>query len=487
MTNNNGIDTRIVIEHKILPDVKPVNVSQYFDKDLAIFAAPVVSEAIEKKLREKYNVQTKEVDVMREEVLGAKYDTTVQLALSKYNGHGYNLELKRFDQRELVEEYKILSKEPLVHEIGQRINYTVLQDIISNCKEFKDITPYMVYKHIYRKLRANFEYAHSGDYLVSAIYPIASYFYKMFSSFPYLSFQGEKETAKTKSARFQCQTCFNAVLSSNMNTSPLFRLVDGAGCTVILDETESLQDAERQKDLRSILNAGYQNSGSRVFRTEGDKVRRVQGYESYSPKVIANIAGTDAVIRSRCIPIITIRSIDRGIINSEIDPTDEDWQQIRDKLYMLLLLKWHELWTIKETTQNTYNISGREWELWKPLISVAKWIDKCEPKLQLRNKLVAYMPVIAERKRTRNAIDDKTTQLILCLREHFYKDDYVRTTEILTCLEISHGTSIFKGSESLGMTIGNLGFTPDSDGQKRGWHITTKQIDDLVKRYKLDK
>ena len=63
----------------------------------------------------------------------------------------------------------------------------------------------------------------------------------------------------------------------------------------------------------------------------------VEDYDLYSPKMLANISGIEDVLEDRCITIILKRTRNKEKGNREIDITDYQWQEIRDKLYICLM------------------------------------------------------------------------------------------------------------------------------------------------------
>jgi len=64
---------------------------------------------------------------------------------------------------------------------------------------------------------------------------------------------GVKASGKTKVLTLTYCLAFNAIFSNNMSTSTIYRLVQNARSTLLIDETEKLIDPNRAQDLRSIL------------------------------------------------------------------------------------------------------------------------------------------------------------------------------------------------------------------------------------------
>jgi hypothetical protein len=180
--------------------------------------------------------------------------------------------------------------------------------------------------------------------LAVTLWTIGTYFFPLFNAYPYLYFGGIKRTGKTKALTLLKLLSLNAIFSTNISTSSLFRLIQSGRCTLLMDESESLSNAERKQDLRSLILAGYKRAAT-VWRTEKNAAERLvpESFEVYSPKALANIAGLEDTLEDRCISIIMQRGRDRAILNSEPDERDPVWQETRDELHVLALKFWREI------------------------------------------------------------------------------------------------------------------------------------------------
>ena len=239
-------------------------------------------------------------------------------------------------------------------------------------------------------------------YSLCAVWVIGTYFYKRFSTYPYLFLNAVKRSGKTKLLTILSLLCYNAVFSPNMSPSSLFRLVQNNGATVLLDETEDLDDPEKKAEFRSLLLSGYKR-GAKVYRSEKneDGIQTPTPFDPYSPKAIANIRGIEDVLEDRTLPIILKRGLDQTIMNREIPIDSEEWFFIRDRLMRFYLQEWKNVDELYENTSNssvvsvvnavsvviwgiwgsklhtllekykTYTLSGRDWELWKPLFAIS--------------------------------------------------------------------------------------------------------------------
>ena len=218
--------------------------------------------------------------------------------------------------------------------------------------------------------------------------------YQLFDSFPYLLLNGEKHSGKTKTQDVGTYLCFNAIHTADISSSPLFRLVEGSGCTLLIDEAEKLKDPKRSEDIREILNGGYKR-GAVVYRTNPESLKP-ESFRVYSPKMIANIKGLGDVLESRCITITMLRALEGEKANSTVNDRSENWAYKRHLLYSFGLQYFREIREIYEYDKELRHIpmvSGREGELWIPILTLAKLIDR-----HGGNQLYEHMREIAREK-----------------------------------------------------------------------------------------
>jgi hypothetical protein len=242
-------------------------------------------------------------------------------------------------------------------------------------------------------IKTYIEFDDEKYYTLCAIWIIGTYFYKRFTTYPYLFLNAVKRSGKTKLLTLFSLLCYNAIFSPNMSTSSLFRLVQNNGSSTLLDETEDMNDPEKKADMRSILLSGYKK-GTYVYRTEKneDGIHTPVPYDPYSPKAIANIKGIEDILEDRTLPIILKRGLNQEIMNREVPLTDPLWVELRDKLTRFYLQEWRTVdeayaFITNSSVVSAVNASsvvilegkksletrvfvGRDWELWKPLFSL---------------------------------------------------------------------------------------------------------------------
>jgi len=266
--------------------------------------------------------------------------------------------------------------------------------------EGEGVDPATVFQNVVDAWKTHMELPNEREYLYHALWDVGTYFHHLFNCYPYPYLGGVKRSGKTKGLTLHYCLAFNGIFSNNMSTAALYRLIQNARATLLIDESEKLsykgQMSERTLEFRSILLSGYKR-GARAYRIEKTRNDRLEPkpFETYSPKALANIQGLEDVIEDRCKPTILKRSRNRKIINLEIDEVgSERWSELRGELYRLFLTYWREIKEIYDkisdlselgelnevvNLKNTPDLDvlvGRELELWKGIITLATFFDK---------------------------------------------------------------------------------------------------------------
>jgi len=112
-------------------------------------------------------------------------------------------------------------------------------------KESTPTDPKLVYNLLDETIRHYIEFEKDSDYIYFNLWNIATYFYELFDAFPYNDFTGTKRAGKTKCLEFQKLVCFNPIMSADMSGSSMFRIIEGLGATVLLDESEQFKKPKK--------------------------------------------------------------------------------------------------------------------------------------------------------------------------------------------------------------------------------------------------
>ncbi|MBA7527940.1 hypothetical protein ES705_20122 [subsurface metagenome] len=212
-----------------------------------------------------------------------------------------------------------------------------------------------------------------------ALWVMLTYVYPAWSAVPYLYLGGPAGSGKTRVFEVLSRLVFRPLQSSNMTGAALFRTLHGNGGTLIYDEAERLkQNTPDVGEINSMLLAGYKRGG-RATRLEpvGDTFKTVE-FDVFGPKALACIKGLPVALGSRCISIYMFRAGKDSLIpRRRIDNHSSRWQTLRDDLHALALNYGPDFLSLAGQHDVCPNMSGRNFELWQPLLALAGWIEEC--------------------------------------------------------------------------------------------------------------
>jgi putative DNA primase/helicase len=156
------------------------------------------------------------------------------------------------------------------------------------------------------------------------------------------------------------------LLTENLTTAVLFRLVDSQSPTLLADEVDGwLQDNE---DLRSLLNAGHRQ-GAMVFRCEGDN-NEVRGFAAYAPAVLCGIGALPTTLHDRSL-VIRLERAKRGEIQARFDSRHTE---VENELCRKLA-RWcadNRAQLEASDPKLPDGVFNREADNWRPLFAIAE-------------------------------------------------------------------------------------------------------------------
>jgi hypothetical protein len=168
-------------------------------------------------------------------------------------------------------------------------------------------------------------------------------------------------------------------MSADITNSATFRLIEGLGATLLLDETEQFKNQrnDQAQQVRTILLQGFIKNQFAV-RSEGKEKGGFTPvpYNLYSPKSLAHINSLDDVLEDRCIQQINKRALDPKIRNTWPTEKDSTFQKIRNMCYRLFLDHANEIYDLQDEARRLLSLSGRELQLWTPIITLALFFER---------------------------------------------------------------------------------------------------------------
>jgi len=227
---------------------------------------------------------------------------------------------------------------------------------------------------IVQKMKTLIELTDEREYRLVALWCIGTYCAGgVFKAFPYLAISGVFRSGKSKLLTFIEQVAFNPIHAADISTSVLYRLIQSLRATVLLDEAEALSKPERKLDLKNLLLVGYKEGGKVYRATKGaGDIIYPEAFDVFSPKAVITYTGVEQILAERSIPIVMLRTVSPEIGRAPIVPEDPFWQEIRDEIYCWVLSNWRLVKHTYEELEAVEGIEQRSWELWKPILTLAR-------------------------------------------------------------------------------------------------------------------
>jgi 5S rRNA maturation endonuclease (ribonuclease M5) len=158
---------------------------------------------------------------------------------------------------------------------------------------------------------------------VLALFCAHAHCYKLFQCSPRLNISSpEKSCGKTTLRDVVALFAPRPVLTENLTSAVLFRLVDAQSPVILADEYDSwITDND---ELRGLLNAGHRK-GAMVYRCEGDN-NEVRGFAAYTPAVLCGIGALPGTLHDRSI-VIRLERAKRGELQARFDSRHVELEQ----------------------------------------------------------------------------------------------------------------------------------------------------------------
>ena len=296
-----------------------------------------------------------------------------------------------------------------------------------------------------RTLKYYLDLNHEDWYLVLALWVWGTYFYRLFGSFPYFNINGLMNSGKTKLLELCSELAFNGKFLMGSTPAFVIREIHENSSTIFLDEVESLKKAStpEAQTLSLMLNSGYK-AGPRVGKMQptGTKGWDSKEYDPYSPKMIAGISDVSETLQSRSLNLTMLASTNKEIKNRELDTTSLSFKELRDGYYLSVMDLHKDMFKTYKTLTET-NIQGRNWEVWRPIFTLAKVIDDRTEQEGLTYNLVRDFALDRIHVASSVSADDQTViQLLLALKDMMEsetkREAFYPTTNLKTFLKTEH-------------------------------------------------
>ncbi len=123
---------------------------------------------------------------------------------------------------------------------------------------------------------------------IATYYVLLTWLYDAFKEVPYLRFQGDYGTGKTRALLTIGSLCYKSFFASGASTvSPIFHILDAFRGTLVIDEAD-FRFSDEKAEIVKILNNGNVD-GLPVLRTLQDRQREFnpRAFRVFGPKIVA--------------------------------------------------------------------------------------------------------------------------------------------------------------------------------------------------------
>ena len=339
--------------------------------------------------------------------------------------------LKRKDQQCLLlvdNKYELPFEVPtaVFDTLSCSLQDTMIEDFREDKLDPESIKPHVLIKEIETWIRKFYYSKDDNIYKVLALWCYGTYFYIMFSQYPYLYVNGEKGSGKTALNNTLSMFAFNARVIVDASEAALFRGAGVEGGTMILDEQENMtsRTSSIATPTGAILKSGY-TSSAYVSRYNLEK-GVTESFDTFCPKVISNIFGLEDIILDRCLPINSYQVKISKDLNLEdpkyyIENDQEPYKNITSRCCFSALTHFQALNAIYRDKNNRFESgNARLTQILTPIYAVAKFADKEEAAERAAATGVSANMIIGEYEKAFTEYYNTTIQ--------YYKSDVDKTT-----------------------------------------------------------
>lgn len=251
----------------------------------------------------------------------------------------------------------------------------ITRTVLEKFKQGEKVNIYHCYKEIVRYLKAQVYLADETDYMILALWVMATYMPAVFDKCMYIWVNGEKGTGKTTLMECVSKISFNGLMASNIKQAALIRSIGSNGSTVFIDEKENLCSSD-ESDTKLALNSGF-NRGAKSIKC--NKENEPVEFNVYSFKMIAGINKIPDTLVDRS-HIIKTKKKDKNLgVKLRREEKEDLAKAIVESLYLIGLSyadKIAEIYENPEQINIPKEINCRELDKLLPIFSIAFFIDE---------------------------------------------------------------------------------------------------------------
>jgi hypothetical protein len=219
----------------------------------------------------------------------------------------------------------------------------------------------------------------AGTVAMLACWSLLSYVFPVFDAVPYIAVGGPAHSGKSRVFELLSQVVLRPLNTSNVSNPALFRSLHAFGGVALLDEAERLREnrSPEVQELLSSLLAGYKRNGVATrCEAAGDGQFVMRHFNVFGPKALAAINELPPTLATRCLAVPMFRSPPGSMKpRLRVEADAKRWQMLRNALHILAMEHGSEWLALPAQQDIVPQMSGRNFELWQPLLSIAAWLE----------------------------------------------------------------------------------------------------------------
>ena len=269
-----------------------------------------------------------------------------------------------------------------------------------------------VFREVVQFLKDRLTLASEEDYVVTAVWIIASYFFPVFSEFPYLApYKESFGSGGTEFLKALWKLLPRAMLINMPTPASVYNIVSNLRGALLIDEIDERKTTEETMRLIWNLLVSCFHKKATIPRV---KLDNVVYYKCYSPKAVIDqrLVFSHTDIASRTVFVKLKYDPDR-------DP--DDWEtkprELVDKLFSVFLKYSRRVDELYRDKNFDVGYHGREGQTLRPLVVIATLIDEEDSSLEVTVKLRKGLRRTVEYHAVVKDIGDPKRRLELAIRE----------------------------------------------------------------------
>lgn len=182
-------------------------------------------------------------------------------------------------------------------------------------------------------------------------------------------------SGKTKLLTIYKLLSFNAfLLEKETSEAAILRIIKCTNGTILKDNLDRGEDGINK--IINMIDVGYKD-GVDAVKCTGKDYEDLTLFKTKCHLVIGNIEGIqDKTARTRCNFIAMKKTDDSNILNKKIEIRDQEWQDLKDEIYIFAMENWKYLETYYNEIRDIGKLKGRDLENIEANCSFLKFVDK---------------------------------------------------------------------------------------------------------------